>query len=124
MALNGQTFHPGHFFCAECGDPFEGEKKYVEKDGYAWCTGCYQKRFSGKCRKCKGPVMETVVKALGGEWHEGCFLCWECGGGFGEEGRFYVREVERDGGRRRGMVKEEVPVCRGCEERRVKATLM
>lgn len=47
----------------------------MEKDGYAWCVGCYQNRYSGKCKKCKKPVTETVVKALGGEWHEECFCC-------------------------------------------------
>lgn len=71
----GGTWHAGHFFCAECGDPFNSESRFVEKDGYAWCVGCYQKRYSGKCKKCKKPVTETVVKALGGEWHEECFCC-------------------------------------------------
>lgn len=71
----GGTWHAGHFFCAECGDPFNAESRFVEKDGYAWCVGCYQKRYSGKCKKCKRPVTETVVKALGGEWHEECFCC-------------------------------------------------
>ena len=71
----GGTWHQGHFFCAECGDPFTPQSKFVEKDGYAWCVGCYTKRFSGKCKKCRKPVTETVVKALGGEWHEECFCC-------------------------------------------------
>lgn len=71
----GSTWHQGHFFCAECGDPFTSQSKFVEKDGYAWCVACYTKRFSGKCKKCRKPVTETVVKALGGEWHEECFCC-------------------------------------------------
>lgn len=125
----GSTWHPGHFFCAECGDPFTAQSKFVEKDGYAWCVGCYTKRYSGRCKKCKKPVTETVVKALGGEWHEDCFCCtvcslplrlyyrWilterkqECNTTF-DDGRFFVRGTE---GR-------EVPVCVGCEERRLKA---
>jgi paxillin len=71
----GNTWHQGHFFCAECGDPFDSNSKFVEKDGYAWCVPCYTKRYSGRCKKCKRPVTETVVKALGGEWHEECFVC-------------------------------------------------
>lgn len=71
----GGTWHAGHFFCAECGDPFGAESRFVEKDGYAWCVGCYQNRYSGKCKKCKKPITDTVVKALGGEWHEQCFCC-------------------------------------------------
>ncbi|KAI5805566.1 hypothetical protein DFH27DRAFT_524049 [Peziza echinospora] len=71
----GETWHAGHFFCAECGDPFQSDTRFVEKDKYAWCLGCYNKRYSSKCRKCKQPVTETVVKALGGEWHVECFCC-------------------------------------------------
>ncbi|KAI5817437.1 hypothetical protein BZA77DRAFT_333088 [Pyronema omphalodes] len=105
----GSTWHQGHFFCAECGDSFNSESKFVEKDGHAWCVGCYTKRFSSKCKKCRKPVTETVIKALGGEWHEECFCCTECNSTF-NDGRFFIRGTE---GR-------EVPVCVSCEERRLK----
>ena len=71
----GGEWHVGHFFCAECGDPFDASTPFVEKDGYAWCVGCHCKRFSGKCAGCKRPITDMVVKALGREWHEGCFCC-------------------------------------------------
>ena len=65
------------------------------------------------------------MEALGGQWHEGCFVCFECEGGFGEEGRFYVRSVGVEvtaKERRRGVSEriEEKPVCGGCESRRLK----
>jgi hypothetical protein len=109
MACGG-TWHVGHFFCAECGDPFNPSSKFVEKDGYAWCVGCYQKRYSGRCKKCRQPITETVVKALGAEWHEACFCCTECSTKF-DDGRFFIR----------GDRGKEVPVCVSCEERRLKA---
>lgn len=71
----GGEWHAGHFFCAQCGDPFDQKTPFVEKDGYAWCVGCHTNRFSGKCRGCKKAVVDLVVRALGGEWHEGCFCC-------------------------------------------------
>ena len=71
----GGEWHVGHFFCAECGDPFDADTPFVEKDGYAWCVGCHVKRFSGKCAGCRRPVTERVVGALGREWHEECFCC-------------------------------------------------
>ena len=74
----GGEWHVGHFFCAECGDPFDAMTPFVEKDGFAWCVGCHCKRFSGKCAGCRKPITETVVKALGREWHEGCFCCKVC----------------------------------------------
>ncbi|MCJ1273660.1 hypothetical protein MMC21_001453 [Puttea exsequens] len=71
----GGSWHVGHFFCAECGDPFNRETPFVERDGYAWCVGCHAGRFSGKCRGCRKPVVDGGVRALGGEWHEMCFCC-------------------------------------------------
>lgn len=106
----GSTFHPGHFFCAECGDPFDASKPFVEKEGYAWCVGCFERRTAVKCRGCRKGIMDVVVKAAGGEWHEECFKCHECGGGFGGEGRYFLRDGEEG----------DVVVCVGCEERRLK----
>ena len=71
----GGSWHVGHFFCAECGDPFDAKTPFVEKDGYAWCVGCHAGRFSGKCKGCRKPVVEQGISALGAEWHEGCFVC-------------------------------------------------
>lgn len=71
----GAEWHVGHFFCAQCGDPFDSATPFVEKDGYAWCVGCHTNRYSSKCRKCRKPVTETVVKAWGFDWHANCFIC-------------------------------------------------
>ncbi|EMD01272.1 hypothetical protein BAUCODRAFT_118975 [Baudoinia panamericana UAMH 10762] len=104
----GAEWHAGHFFCAQCGDPFDAHTPFVEKDGYAWCVGCHTNRYSSKCRKCRKPVTDLVVKALGADWHEGCFVCVECNGGFGD-GRYFLRGDSQD------------PVCVRCEEMRLKA---
>ncbi|KAL9116628.1 MAG: hypothetical protein Q9187_006850 [Circinaria calcarea] len=82
----GGEWHVGHFFCAECGDPFDANTPFVEKDGYAWCVNCHCKRFSGKCAGCKRPIVDMVVKALEREWHEGCFCCKD----------FFWRDEEED----------------------------
>lgn len=71
----GGEWHVGHFFCAECGDPFDAKTPFVEREGHAWCVECHTRRFSGKCKGCRKPVVDLVVRALGGEWHEGCFCC-------------------------------------------------
>ncbi|KAK6443212.1 hypothetical protein LTR95_000036 [Oleoguttula sp. CCFEE 5521] len=104
----GASWHSGHFFCAQCGDPFDATMPFVEKDGYAWCVGCHTNRFSAKCRGCRKPVVDVVVKALGAEWHGACFVCVECKGEF-EDGRYFLRGESED------------PVCVKCEERRLKA---
>lgn len=71
----GGSWHVGHFFCAECGDPFDAKTPFVEKGGYAWCVECHTKKFSGKCKGCRRPIVDLVVRALGGEWHDECFGC-------------------------------------------------
>ena len=71
----GGEWHKGHFFCAECGDPFDEKTPFVERNGYAWCVGCHAGRFNGKCKGCRKVILEQGVQALGGEWHEGCFCC-------------------------------------------------
>ena len=123
----GGEYHVGHFFCAECGDPFNSETPFVEHNNYAYCVRCHTRRTSARCRACKQQILdELTVEALGGKWHERCFHCIECGGGFGEEGRFFVRDMQvepTEKERRRGISRkvEEMAVCQGCEERRLKA---
>lgn len=63
--------------------------------------------------------MDVVVSALGAEWHEECFRCVDCKGGF-EEGRFWVRSVMEKGEWGRMGREVDMPVCGGCEERRLK----
>ncbi|TRX98094.1 hypothetical protein FHL15_000739 [Xylaria flabelliformis] len=91
----GEHWHYGHFFCAECGDPFERGMTHIEKDGYAWCVSCQTKRTerrAPKCRRCKIAVIGQYVKALGAEWHDECFRCATCGGGFDDGQIFPVGE--------------------------------
>lgn len=109
----GEHWHFGHFFCAECGDPFEKGMSHIEKDGYAWCLKCQTKRTerrAPKCLKCKQPVIGEYVQAMGGEWHDRCFRCATCRGGF-DDGSFFPKEVGN----------ETIVVCRPCMERELKA---
>ena len=122
----GRHYHADHFFCAECGDPFTSESPFVEHNDYPYCVSCHTKRTSSRCRACKAQILnEMVIEALGGKWHDACFVCCECGGDFGDEGRFFVREIElplTEKQRRKGLapVIEEKAACQECEERRVK----
>ncbi|OLN94225.1 LIM domain-containing protein C4F6.12 [Colletotrichum chlorophyti] len=94
----GEHWHFGHFFCAECGDPFEKGMTHIEKDGYAWCINCQTKRTerkAPKCKKCKCAVIGQYIRALGGEWHDECFRCASCQGGFDDGQIFPKQDVDR-----------------------------
>ena len=113
MIALGEHWHYGHFFCAECGDPFEKGVSHIEKDGYAWCIKCQTKRTerrAPKCKKCRQPVVGEYVQALGGEWHDKCFRCATCQGGF-DDGSFFPKVVGN----------ETIVLCTGCIQRELKA---
>lgn len=108
----GAHWHYGHFFCAECGDPFDRGMTHIEKDGWAWCVSCQTKRTerrAPKCRKCKVAVIGQYVRALGGEWHDECFRCATCGGGF-DDGQIFPVPERGDG----------VVLCTGCRAAELK----
>jgi hypothetical protein len=108
----GEHWHYGHFFCAECGDPFERGMTHIEKDGYAWCVSCQTKRTerrAPKCRRCKTAVIGQYVMALGAEWHDACFRCATCGGGFDDGQIFPVGEGD-----------QARVLCTGCRARELK----
>ncbi len=112
MVALGENWHYGHFFCAECGDPFDKGMTHIEKDGYAWCLNCQTKRTerqAPKCKKCRLPVIGEYTIALGGEWHEKCFRCVSCNSGL--DNGFYPKNVGS----------ETVVMCIGCIERELKA---
>ncbi|CAM1507315.1 Fc.00g069560.m01.CDS01 [Cosmosporella sp. VM-42] len=109
----GSHWHYGHFFCAECGDPFEHGMTHIEKDGYAWCIKCQTKRTerrAPKCKKCRTAVIGQYIQALGGEWHEHCFRCAECEGGF-DDGQIFPKE----------MAGGTIVLCTGCRMKELKA---
>ncbi|KAL2865487.1 LIM domain protein [Aspergillus lucknowensis] len=121
----GAEWHVGHFFCAECGDPFNSDTPFVEKDGFAWCLQCHSRRTAPSCAGCKKPILDDVViSAVGGKWHDKCFVCHECGEGFGREGRYFVREGEPRRTAKGRIIggPVQLAVCEKCEGIRLKAS--
>ncbi|KAK3084907.1 hypothetical protein FSP39_021178 [Pinctada imbricata] len=76
------TWHPDHFFCAQCGNPF-GDDGFHEKDGKAYCRICYLEMFAPRCGGCGKPILDNYISALNRHWHPECFVCRECHMPFG-----------------------------------------
>ncbi|GAA5939050.1 LIM domain-containing protein [Sporobolomyces koalae] len=96
---NTRYYHPLHFFCSGCGDPFldpvayerTGEAvvtPYYVHERYPYCHRCDLRMWRDKCTGCHQGLREedgyVEIDAPGqqGErkqkWHQGCFKCSMC----------------------------------------------
>jgi len=85
-----QTWHPDHFFCAQCGCQF-GDDGFHEKDGKPYCKADYLGMFALKCKGCNMAITEGYISALSAQWHPQCFVCRDCNIQF-QGGSFFVHE--------------------------------
>ncbi|KAM5238409.1 paxillin isoform 1-T1 [Ctenodactylus gundi] len=106
-----QTWHPEHFFCAQCG-AFFGPEGFHEKDRKAYCRKDYFDMFAPKCGGCARAILENYISALNTVWHPECFVCRECftpflnGSFFEHDGQPYCEVHYHE---RRGSL------CSGCQ---------
>ncbi|CAG8487211.1 8444_t:CDS:2 [Cetraspora pellucida] len=73
----GKSWHQGHFFCRECGNPFEAGG-FMVHDGFPYCEKDWIKKFAPKCKGCQEPIRGEFTNALDGMWHRECFVCKVC----------------------------------------------
>jgi len=72
-ALN-QSWHPDHFVCTECGQPFEGNQFHKHNDK-PYCDKHYNELFAENCAKCGLKIEGQVFEALEQKFHLECFVC-------------------------------------------------
>ncbi|XP_061672427.1 paxillin-like isoform X2 [Syngnathoides biaculeatus] len=107
-----QTWHPEHFFCAQCGCFFDPDG-FHEKDGKAYCRKDYFDMFAPKCGGCARAIVENYISALNSLWHPECFVCRDCftpfvnGSFFEHDGQPYCEVHYHE---RRGSL------CSGCQK--------
>lgn len=63
-ALN-KTYHPEHFVCANCSQPFPGGK-FIDHEGKPYCEQHYWELYAPRCYACQQPVREGVIKYVRG----------------------------------------------------------
>eukprot|EP01133_Synstelium_polycarpum_P004360 gene4360-5092_t len=73
----GKSYHPEHFVCTYCHQPFKGS--FIEHDNKLYCEDDYLDLFSPRCTSCSKPIEDTCITALGGRFHPDCFVCSGCG---------------------------------------------
>ncbi|GAM23433.1 hypothetical protein SAMD00019534_066080, partial [Acytostelium subglobosum LB1] len=73
----GKTYHPEHFVCTYCHQPFKGS--FIEHEGKLYCDQDYNDLFSPRCSGCQKPIEDNCITAVGNRYHPECFSCSGCG---------------------------------------------
>ncbi|KAG9298912.1 hypothetical protein G9A89_015934 [Geosiphon pyriformis] len=73
----GKSWHNGHFFCRECGEPFVNGG-FMVHDDFPYCKKDWVQKFAPKCKGCVKPINGEYVNAMDGKWHRECFVCRAC----------------------------------------------
>nr|XP_021331750.1 PDZ and LIM domain protein 5 isoform X3 [Danio rerio] len=74
-----QTWHVYCFLCASCQQPIRNDTFHLE-DGEPYCERDFYSLFGTGCRGCDFPIEagDKFLEALGGTWHDTCFVCTVC----------------------------------------------
>lgn len=85
----GKQWHPEHFTCAYCKQPFNGS--FFDRNGKPYCQQHYLLADQlpaggagagagpvGMCGACMKPIVGSCIDALGGKFHQNCLLCGFC----------------------------------------------
>lgn len=86
----GTHWHPEHFCCVSCGEPF-GDEGFHEREGRPYCRRDFLQLFAPRCQGCQGPILDNYISALSALWHPDCFVCRECFAPF-SAGSFFEHE--------------------------------
>uniref|UniRef100_K7G140 Paxillin n=1 Tax=Pelodiscus sinensis TaxID=13735 RepID=K7G140_PELSI len=107
-----RTWHPEHFFCAQCG-AFFGPEGTIESSGPKVLGAPLYNIFYKGCGGCARAILENYISALNTLWHPECFVCRECftpfinGSFFEHDGQPYCEVHYHE---RRGSL------CSGCQK--------
>lgn len=80
----GKVWHPEHFMCFTCKDPFAGSSFY-EHLGKPYCELHYLQQFGKVCHTCNKPIADNGIAAMGKHYHQEHFVCGGCSKPLGKE---------------------------------------
>eukprot|EP00899_Mesostigma_viride_P003110 jgi/Mesvir1/127/Mv07791-RA.1 len=89
FAVRGDVWHAQCFVCEACKKPFPDnvfvprevppEESGGEHKEKFYCLPCHIDLFAARCVGCGEVIRDsTYLTALGGGWHERCFVCTHC----------------------------------------------
>lgn len=78
MTALGKTYHPEHFVCTCCSQPFIGGK-FMIHENEPYCDTDYYELFGNKCKNCNDSIRDQYIKAGENYFHPDHFVCSTCG---------------------------------------------
>jgi len=76
----GKNYHPDHFVCEYCSQPFPGGRFLVGPDEKLYCEQDFMELHAKRCQVCNDIIRGKVVNAQGGlSFHSEHFICVGCG---------------------------------------------
>jgi len=73
----GKQWHPEHFVCTYCEQPFAGQD-FMVQDGRPYCEPHWVQEFGKVCHWCKKPISGTSLSAMDRQYHPEHFVCATC----------------------------------------------
>eukprot|EP01120_Amphizonella_sp_Union-15-10_P010863 TRINITY_DN4502_c0_g1_i1.p1 TRINITY_DN4502_c0_g1~~TRINITY_DN4502_c0_g1_i1.p1 ORF type:complete len:453 (-),score=71.42 TRINITY_DN4502_c0_g1_i1:43-1401(-) len=78
LSALGQTYHPEHFVCVFCSQPFPDGNFMIHED-QPYCEEDYHELFSPRCKICGDPIRDKAINAGDMHFHSNHFCCHACG---------------------------------------------
>eukprot|EP01125_Pyxidicula_operculata_P006286 TRINITY_DN217_c0_g1_i2.p1 TRINITY_DN217_c0_g1~~TRINITY_DN217_c0_g1_i2.p1 ORF type:complete len:449 (+),score=111.48 TRINITY_DN217_c0_g1_i2:82-1428(+) len=76
----GKNYHPDHFVCSFCQQPFPGGRFLLGPDQNLYCETDFMELHAKRCQVCNDIIRGKVVNAQGGmSFHAEHFICVGCG---------------------------------------------
>eukprot|EP01099_Mayorella_cantabrigiensis_P000108 TRINITY_DN1045_c0_g1_i1.p1 TRINITY_DN1045_c0_g1~~TRINITY_DN1045_c0_g1_i1.p1 ORF type:complete len:611 (+),score=124.65 TRINITY_DN1045_c0_g1_i1:65-1897(+) len=99
-----QTWHPEHFFCTHCSQPFK-DGQFLAHEGKPYCVNDFNDLFAPKCERCTLPITSKKIVFKGRNYHSEHFQCTGCGTSL-------IGKTPKD--------EDGYPFCSKCKEQREK----
>eukprot|EP01129_Flabellula_baltica_P008894 TRINITY_DN355_c0_g1_i3.p1 TRINITY_DN355_c0_g1~~TRINITY_DN355_c0_g1_i3.p1 ORF type:complete len:413 (-),score=85.46 TRINITY_DN355_c0_g1_i3:89-1327(-) len=79
ISAAGSHYHPDHFICEYCSQPFPNGRFIKGPDDLLYCERDYQELYAKRCHVCKATISGPAVNVKGTYFHKEHFCCVTCG---------------------------------------------
>lgn len=78
VRVQGRAFHSSCLFCSHCQTPLAKQGSIFQREGQAFCRGCYLTFFCKRCTACGDHILQSCVTVNNELYHPACLKCSVC----------------------------------------------